>query len=83
MNQTLLNHHATRKDIETKLEELLKEYQSQFTQGETMIWDTPLCKMRIDIGDSQPVSRNIYPIVIKHYKWGRDKSNKFLTAKVI
>ena len=49
-----------RKDIETKLEELLMEYQSsQFTQDETIIGTTPLTKMMIDTGDSQPVSQTL------------------------
>ena len=40
-------HHKFRKDIKTKLEELLKEYQSQFAQDETTIGMTPLTKMMI------------------------------------
>ena len=50
-------HHRLRKDIETKLEELLKEYQSQFTQDETTIGTMPLTKMMIGNGDSQPASQ--------------------------
>ena len=34
--------HKLRKDIKTKLEKLLKEYKSQFTQDETTIGTTPL-----------------------------------------
>ena len=49
--------HKLRKDIETKLEEQLKEYQSQFTQDETTIGMTPLTKMTIDTRDSEPVSQ--------------------------
>ena len=33
------------KNIQKKLEDLLKEYQSQFTQDETTIGTTPLTKM--------------------------------------
>ena len=72
--------HKLRKDIETKLEELLKEYQSQFAQDETTIGTTPLTKMT---GDSQSVPQKPYPIVMKHYKWVEDEINKLLTAKVI
>ena len=72
-----------RKDSETKLKELLKEYQSQFTQDETTIGTPPLTKMLIDTGDSQPVSEKPYTIVMKHYKWVKDEINKLLTAKVI
>ena len=47
-------HHKLRKDIETKLEELLKEYKSQFAWDETIIGTTPLTKMMIDTRDSEP-----------------------------
>ena len=57
-----------RKDIETKLEEMLTEYKSQFTQDETTIGTTPLTKMTIDTRDSEPVSQKPYHIVMKHYK---------------
>ena len=71
------------KDIKTKLEEMLKEYQSQFAQDETTIGMTPLTKMMTDTGDSKPVSQKPYPIPMKHYKWVKDKINKLLTAKAI
>ena len=76
-------HHKLRKDIETKLGELLKEYQSQFAQDETTIGTTSLTKMTIDTRDSEPVSQKPYPIAMKHYKWVKDEINKLLTAKVI
>ena len=76
-------HCKLRKDVKTKLEELLKEYQSQFTQDETTIGMTPLTKMMIDTGDSEPVSQKPYSLVMKHYKLVKDKINKLLTAKVI
>ena len=60
--------HKLKKDIETKLEELLKDYQSQFTQDVTIIGMTPLTKMTIDTGDSKPVSQKPFPIAVKHYK---------------
>ena len=44
--------------IEAKLEALLKEYTSQFTQDETSIGTTPLTEMMIDTGTSEPVSKN-------------------------
>ena len=37
---------------------LLKEYASQFAQDETSIGTTPLTKMTIDTGNSEPVSQN-------------------------
>ena len=41
-------HHKLKPNIENKLEALLKEYESQFTQDETSIGTTPLTKMSID-----------------------------------
>ena len=75
--------HKLRKDIETRLAELLNEYQSQFTHDETTIGTTPLTEMMIDIGISEPVSQKPYQIAMKHYKSVKDKINKLLTAKVI
>ena len=62
---------------------MLKEYKSQFAQDEITIVTMPLTKMMIDTRDSEPVSQKPFPIVIKHYKWVKDKINKLLTAKVI
>ena len=75
--------HKLRKDIEMKLMEPLKEYQSQFVQDETTIGTTPLTKMMIDTKVSEPFSQKPYAIAMKHYKWVKDKINKLLTAKVI
>ena len=72
-----------RKDIETELVELLKEYQSQFTYCETTIGITPLTEMTIDTRVSELVSQKPYPVMMKHYKWVKDKTNNLLTAKVI
>ena len=66
-----------------KLECLLKEYQSQFTQDETTTGTTPLTKMTIDTENSEPVLQKPYPIMMKHYKWVKDEINKLLIAKVI
>ena len=76
-------YHKLEKNIATKLEELLKEYKSQFAQNKTTIGTTPLTKMMIDTGDSEPVSHKPYPIVMKDYKWVKDEINKLLTAKKI
>ena len=75
--------YKLKKNIQTKLEDLLKEYQSQFTQDETTIGTTPLTKMTRDTGNSEPVSQKPYPIMMKHYKWVKDEINKLLTAQVI
>ena len=76
-------HHKLRKDIKTKLAELLKEYQSQFAHDKTTIGTKPLTEMMINSGVSEPVSQKAYPILMKHYTWVKDKINKLLTAKVI
>ena len=51
--------HKLKPNIKTKLKALLKEYKSQFTQDETSIGTTPLTKMSIDTGNSEPVSQNL------------------------
>ena len=44
---------------------------------------TPLTKMMRDTRDSKPVSQKPYPMVMKHYKWVKDKTSKLLTPKGI
>ena len=65
-------HHKF-KHIEVKLETLLKEYASQFSQDETSIGTTPLTKMMIDTETSEPVSQKPSPIAMKHYQWVKDE----------
>ena len=62
-------HHKLKPNIKTKLEALLKEYESQFAQDETSIVTTPLTKMSIDTENLEPVSQKPYPITMKHYQW--------------
>ena len=61
-------HHKFKENIETKLIELLKEYDSQFAWDKTSIGTTPLTEMTIDTGTSEPVSQKPYLIVMKHYQ---------------
>ena len=75
--------HKLRQGIGTKLKELLKEYQSQFAQDETTTGTTPLTKMTMDVGDSQPFSQKPYPILMKCYKLVKQEIYKLLAAKVI
>ena len=49
--------HKLKQHIETKLTELLKEYNSQFAQDETFIGTTPQTEITIDTGTSEPVSQ--------------------------
>ena len=76
-------HHKPKPNIEAKPEALLKEYASQFAQDETSISTTPLTKMTIDTGTSEPVSQKPYLISMKHYQWVKDEIEKLFTAKVI
>ena len=75
--------HKLKPNIKAKLEALLKEYESQFTRDQTNIGTTPLTKMSIDTGNTEPVSQKPYPIAMKHYQWVKDEFEKLLTAKVI
>ena len=54
---------------QNKLDALLKEYETQFAKDETSIGTTPLTKMAINTGDSNPVSQKPYPIAMKNYQW--------------
>ena len=67
-------HHKLRPSIEAKLEALLKEYASQ--SDETSISITPLTKMTIDTGTSEPVSQKPYLIAMKHKKWVKEEIEK-------
>ena len=75
--------HKLKPNIETKLEALLKEYASQFTQDETSIGTTPLTKMNVDTETSEPALQKPYSITMKHWQWVKDEIEKLLTAKVI
>ena len=76
-------HHKLKPSIQSRLDTLWKEYETQFAKDETSIGTTPLTKMTINIGDSDPVSQKPYPIVMKNYHWVKDEIEKLLTAKVI
>ena len=60
--------HKLKQHIETKLTQLLKEYNSQFAQDETSIGTTPLTEMTIDAATSELVSQKPYLIAVKHYQ---------------
>ena len=76
-------HHKLKAGIQSRLDTLLKEYETQFAKDETSISTTPLTKMTIDTGNSEPVSQKSCPIVMKNYQWVKDEIKKLLTAKVI
>ena len=76
-------HHKLKSEIQSKLDTLLKQYETQFAKDETSIRTTPLTEMTIDTGDSEPISQKPYPIAMKNYQWVKDEIEKLLTAKVI
>ena len=76
-------HHKLKPCIESQLDTLLKEYESQFAKDETSIGTMPLTEMTIDTGNSDPISQKPYPIVMKNYQWVKEEIEKLLTTKVI
>ena len=75
--------HELSNNIQHDLNALLKEYESQFAKGKTLVGTTPLTSMTIDTGASNPVSQKPYPIAMKHYQWVKEEIEKLLTANVI
>ena len=75
--------HKLKANIQSKLDTLLKEYESQFAKDETSIGTTPLTSMMIDTGNLDPISQNPYTIAIKNYQWVKEEIEKLLAAKVI
>ena len=76
-------HHKLKPGIQSKLDALLKKYESRFAKDETYIGKTSLMEMTIDTGNSDPVSQKPYPIAMKNYQWVKEEIEKLLTAKVI
>ena len=76
-------HHKLKPGIQSKLDALLKEYESQFAKDETSIRTALLMEMTIDTGNSDPISQKPYPIAMKNYQWVKADIEKLLTAKVI
>ena len=71
-------HHQLKPGIQSKLDTLLKEYETQFAKDETSIGTTPLTEMTINTGDSEPVSQIPYPIAMKNYQWVKEEIEKLL-----
>ena len=69
-------HHKLKPGIQSKLDTLLKEYETQFAKDETSIGTTPLTEMTIDTDNSEPISQKPYPIEMKNYQWVKDKIEK-------
>ena len=75
--------HKLKPSIQSRLDILLKEYETQFAKDEISTGTTPLTEMTIYTDDSESVSQKPYPIAMKNYQWVKDKIKKLLTAKVI
>ena len=76
-------HHTLNKNLQHKLDTLLKEYESQFVEDETSIGTTHVTSMTINTGSSALVSQKPYPITMKNHQWVKDEIEKLLTTKVI
>ena len=70
-------------NTQSKVDALLKEYESQFVKDETCIGTTPLTSMMNNMGSSDPVSQKPYPITMKSYQWVKEEIEKLHAAKVI
>ena len=70
-------------NTQSKVDALLKEYESQFVKDETCIGTTPLTSMMNNMGSSDPVSQKPYPITMKNYQWVKEEIEKLHAAKVI
>ena len=66
-------HHKLKPGIQSKLDEFLKEYESQCAKDKTSVGTTPLMEMIIDTGNSDPISQKPYPIMMKNYQWVKEK----------
>ena len=76
-------HHELSETIQSKLDTLLKYYESQFAKDKTSIGTTPLTSMTIDTDTSDPICQKPYSIVMKHYQLVKEETEKLLAAKVI
>ena len=76
-------HHKLKTNAQNKINALLKEYETQFAKDGTSIRTTPLTKMTINTGNSNPVSQKPYTIAMKNYQLVKEEIENLLTAKVI
>ena len=75
--------HKLKPGIQSKLDALLKEYESQFAKDEMSIRTTTLMEMTIDTDNSDSVSQKPYSITMKNYQWVKEEIEKLLTTKLI
>ena len=74
-------HHKLKPGIQSKLDTLLKEYQTRFAKDETSIGTTPLTEMTINTGDSEPVSQKPYPYSNEELPIGKGRNRKTTHSK--
>ena len=65
-------HHKLKPGIQSKLDALLKEYETQFAKDESSIRTTSLTEMIINAVNSEPVSQKPYPLAMKNYQWVKE-----------
>ena len=75
--------HTLHDDVGKSLNQLLETFKLQFAQDEICIGTTHLTKIKIDMGDSEPVSQRPYPITMKHYDWVKSEINKLPDVWII
>ena len=73
-------HHKLKPGIQSKLDALLRKYESQFAKDQTSIGIMSLMEMTINTGNCDPVLQKPYPIAMKNYQWVKEKIEKLLTA---
>ena len=69
--------HKIKQGIQTKLDTLLKEYETYSMKDETSIGTTPLTKMTIGTGNSDPMSQKPDPIPMKNYQWVKEELGSY------
>ena len=74
-------HHKLKPGIQSKLDTLLQEYETQFAKDETSIRTMPLTEMTINTGDSEPISQKPYHIAMKNYQWVKEEIEKTTHSK--
>ena len=74
--------HKLKPGIQSKIDTLLKGYETQFPKDEMSIRTTPLTQLTIDTGNSEPISQKPYLIAMINYQRVKEEIEKLLTAKV-
>ena len=76
--------HKLKPGIQSKLDALLKEYETQFAKDETSIRTTPLTEMTINTGDSEPCITKTIPYSNEELPMGKRRNWEIThSAKVI